>query len=135
VLAVLTARTTFYNPQEADYALGAGWYAVFMPVIVLAIPLYDLVTVTIIRLKAGASPFVGDQRHFSHRLVQRGLSRRGAVIVIWGATAITGIGGISLGHLRPWQAALVAVQTILVIVVIAMLEHASRHAAAGEPSR
>ncbi len=129
LLAVLTARTTFYDPNQADFALGTGWYGVFMPVIVLAIPLYDFVTVTTIRLKQGKNPFVGDQQHFSHRLVQRGLSKRGAVMVIWAATIITGDGGISLGSLQPWQAALVGVRTFVVLLVIALLEHASRHAA------
>ena len=124
LLAVLTARTTYLHPD-----LGEGWYAVFMPVVVLAIPLYDLATVTIIRLSQGKSPFVGDQQHFSHRLVQRGLSKRGAVLVIWAFTAITGIGGIALGRLEGWQAALVGVQTLLVLFTLALFEHASRRAA------
>jgi UDP-GlcNAc:undecaprenyl-phosphate GlcNAc-1-phosphate transferase len=126
LLAVLTARTTYYDPQQQDYPLGGGWYGVFMPVIVLAIPLYDFVAVSLIRIRQGKSPFVGDQQHFSHRLVQRGLSKRAAVIVIWGATAVTGIGGISLGSLQAWQAILVGVQTILVLMIIALLEHVSR---------
>lgn len=129
VLAILTARTTYYSPHDPSYALGGGWYGVFMPVIVLAIPLYDFLTVTTIRILQGKSPFVGDQQHFSHRLVQRGLSKRGAVLVIWGATAVTGIGGIALGSLQAWQAILVGVQTILMLMIIWMLEHASRHAA------
>jgi UDP-GlcNAc:undecaprenyl-phosphate GlcNAc-1-phosphate transferase len=129
LLAVLVARTTFYNPDSADAALGTAWYGVLMPVVVLAVPLYDIVTVTAIRLRQGRSPFVGDQQHFSHRLVQRGLSRRGAVVIIWGVTAITGISGIALGRLLPWQAMLVGAQTIVVLVVLALLEHASRRVA------
>jgi len=129
LLAVLTARTTFYH---AD--LGGAWYGVFMPVVMLAIPIYDFVSVTAIRLSQGRSPFVGDQQHFSHRLVQRGLSKRGAVVVIWALTAITGIGGISLGSLELWQAALVFVQTGLVLLAIALLEHASRRSARREAS-
>jgi UDP-GlcNAc:undecaprenyl-phosphate GlcNAc-1-phosphate transferase len=69
---------------------------------------------------------IGDQQHFSHRLVQRGLTARGAVVVIWAATAVTGVGGVSLGRLDAWQAILVGVQTALVLVMIALLEHASR---------
>ena len=126
LLAVLTARTTFYDPLQDDYPLGGGWYGVFMPVIVLAIPLYDLVTVTLLRLRQGRNPLIGDQQHFSHRLVQRGLSKRGAVIVIWAAAAVTGIGGVALGRLDAWQAALVGAQTLLVLLMIALLEHASR---------
>jgi hypothetical protein len=72
---------------------------------------------------------VGDQQHFSHRLVMRGLSKRGAVVVIWAVTAATGLGGISMGRLHPWQAALVGAQVVLLLMVIALLEHASRRAA------
>jgi UDP-GlcNAc:undecaprenyl-phosphate GlcNAc-1-phosphate transferase len=126
VLAILTARTTYFDPADKQFALGSGWYGLFMPVIVLAIPLYDFVSVTMIRLRQGKSPFVGDQQHFSHRLVQRGLSKRAAVLVIWAATAVTGIGGIALGSLRPWQAALVGVQTIAMLMIIGLLEHVSR---------
>jgi UDP-GlcNAc:undecaprenyl-phosphate GlcNAc-1-phosphate transferase len=123
LLGVLTARTTYYHPD-----LGGGWYGVFMPLVVLAIPLYDLASVTIIRLRQGRSPFVGDEQHFSHRLVQRGLSRRAAVVVICCLTAVTGIGGVSLGRLEGWQAILVGVQTGLVLLTLALFEHASRHA-------
>jgi UDP-GlcNAc:undecaprenyl-phosphate GlcNAc-1-phosphate transferase len=127
VLAVLTVRTTYLHPE-----LGGGWYGVFMPLVVLAIPLYDFTTVTVIRLRQGRSPFVGDQQHFSHRLVRRGLSTRGAVVVIWAATAVTGIGGVALGSLQAWQAVLVGAQTVLVLAVLALLEHASRGAVAGK---
>jgi UDP-GlcNAc:undecaprenyl-phosphate GlcNAc-1-phosphate transferase len=128
ILAILTARTTYYAPDDPypGQAMGTAWYGVFMPLVVLAVPLYDFVTVTAIRLRQGRSPFVGDQQHFSHRLVQRGMSKRGAVVVIWAATAVTGIGGIALGSLRPWQAALVGVQTLAVLAMIWLLEHAMR---------
>lgn len=129
LLAVLAARTTWYHE-----ALGGAWYGVFMPLVVLAVPLYDLVAVTAIRLRQGRSPFVGDQQHFSHRLVMLGLSRRGAVVVIWCATAVTGIGGISLGRLLPWQAALVVGQVALVLLSLALFEHAARRGRA-EPAR
>jgi UDP-GlcNAc:undecaprenyl-phosphate GlcNAc-1-phosphate transferase len=129
ILAVLTVRTTYFG-GDRPVPLGSAWYGVLMPLVVLAIPLYDLVTVSLIRLRQGRSPLVGDQQHFSHRLVQRGLSRRGAVIVIWAATAVTGIGGISLGRLAGWQAILVGVQTASVWLMLALLEHASRHAVA-----
>src|SRR5206468_2603105 len=40
ILGVLTVRTTFL-PKGMNW--GAGWYAVFAPLIVLAVPLYDLI--------------------------------------------------------------------------------------------
>ncbi|MBD3251606.1 hypothetical protein GF380_04110, partial [Candidatus Uhrbacteria bacterium] len=49
----------------------------------LAVPLVDIVIVVIGRLVRGQSPFKGDRTHLHHRLLQAGLSRRGAVRLIW----------------------------------------------------
>jgi UDP-GlcNAc:undecaprenyl-phosphate GlcNAc-1-phosphate transferase len=127
LLGFLTIRTTYYSPD-----LPAGhWYGVFMPLMVLAVPLYDLASVVIIRLCQGRSPMVGDTQHLSHRLERRGMSRRDAVLVIYGLTGITGLGGIVLGSLQPWQAALIGAQCLMVVLVLALFE--GRSAPATDP--
>ena len=98
MLGVLTVRTT-YIPRDEPWA--QGWYAVFAPVVVLAVPLYDLVVVSAIRLARGRSPFVGDTNHFSHRLVARGMSRRTAVLCLYLVTAATSVAAILLPHVNP----------------------------------
>jgi len=120
ILGVLTVRTTFL-PKGEDFA--NGWYAVFAPVIVLALPLYDLIVVSIIRLSRGKSPFVGDTNHFSHRLVARGMSRRTAVLCLYLVTAATSIAAILLPHVHSTFAAiLIFCQTLLILGVVALLE-------------
>lgn len=120
VLGVLTVRTQ-YLPQSQDFH--AGWYAVFAPVIVLAVPLYDLIVVSIIRISRGKSPFVGDTNHFSHRLVARGMSRRTAVLCIYLVTAATSVAAVLLPYVRStFGAVLIFVQTLLVLGVVALLE-------------
>lgn len=121
LLAFLTVRATYLYDGESTPPM----HAVFTPVVILAIPLYDLLSVVTIRLSQGKSPFVGDLQHFSHRLVKRGLSRRSAVGVICGLTLVVGISGVFLPSLEPWQAMLVGVQTLLVLIVIATFEWAS----------
>lgn len=134
VLGFLTIRTTYTGESPMGEPLAGGWYAVLMPVVVLAVPLYDMVSVTVLRLRQGRSPMVGDLQHLSHRLVKRGLSRPAAVMVIWGVTAITGISGVFLGALTPWQAVLVGVQTAALLAVLAGLEFASSPAGARHDS-
>jgi len=120
VLGVLTVRTTYLAPGQN---FGAGWYAVFAPVIVLALPLYDLVVVSIIRLSRGKSPFQGDTNHFSHRLVARGMSRRTAVLCLYLVTAATSVAAIVLPHVHSvFAAMLIFAQTILVLGLVALLE-------------
>ena len=70
MLAVVSTLTTYYQSGQ-----GAPPYALLVPLVVLAIPLYDFCSVVIIRLREGRNPMKGDQRHFSHRLVDHGLSR------------------------------------------------------------
>lgn len=131
ILAVLTVRTTYFVPPGVLVdgrvlpPTGFGWHAVFMPLVILAVPLYDLASVVTIRLSQGRSPFVGDLQHFSHRLVRRGLSKRAAVLVIWGFTLVTGISGVVLASLEQWQAILVGVQALAILGVIAAFEYAS----------
>ncbi len=59
-------------------------FSVLAPLLVMAVPLYDTTSVVLIRLREGRSPFQGDRRHFSHRLVARGLTPPQAVwTLIW----------------------------------------------------
>lgn len=120
ILGVLTVRTTFLAPGE-DFA--AGWYAIFAPVLVLAVPLYDFVVVTIIRMSRGHSPFKGDTNHFSHRLVARGMSRRTAVLCIYLVTAVTSASAIVLPYVKStFAAVMIFAQTILILCLVALLE-------------
>ncbi|MEM7626954.1 MAG: MraY family glycosyltransferase [Planctomycetota bacterium] len=134
LLAVISVRTTYVAPGSGfegsaepaagipRTAVGAAWYGALMPVLVLAVPLYDFTSVTLIRLLNGKSPFRGDHNHFSHRLLRRGLTKRQVLAVILLATLATGLGGVMLGRLEGWQASLVAGQAAAVLAMIGMLE-------------
>jgi UDP-GlcNAc:undecaprenyl-phosphate GlcNAc-1-phosphate transferase len=118
LIAVATIRTTYYQEE----AQSGPWFAAFMPLVVLAIPLYDFTSVVILRLLQGKSPFVGDKQHFSHRLVNRGMTHRQAVLTIYLATAGTGLGATFLNQVNPGGAVLVLMQTLLIVLIIAILE-------------
>ncbi|MEX0777551.1 MAG: MraY family glycosyltransferase [Phycisphaeraceae bacterium] len=123
LLAIISIRTTYVGVPTPDAVVGPSRaYGVLMPLVVMAIPLYDFVSVVIIRTLTGKSPFVGDRNHFSHRLVRKGLTEKRAVIVIWLCTLATGLGGVMLGRLEAWQAALVAGQCAAVLAVLALME-------------
>ncbi len=66
---------------------------------------------------------VGDQRHFSHRLARRGMSTRAVVLTIYLCTAATAIAATLLAHVKDdVGATLVFLQTLAVLLIIAMLE-------------
>lgn len=128
MLAFLTARITYVNVATTPVDQSASLpplHTLLMPVVVLAIPLYDFTSVTLLRLSKGKSPFVGDLNHLSHRLVRRGLSRRAAVLIICGLTAITGFSGLLLAGASQHAAILIGLQVLALLLVIAMLEYAT----------
>jgi UDP-GlcNAc:undecaprenyl-phosphate GlcNAc-1-phosphate transferase len=117
LIAVLALMANYY-PGAGD----GGRFSPFMPLVLLAIPLYDFVSVTLIRLARGQSPFVGDTNHFSHRLVALGLSRRTAVLIIYLATGTTAVGALLLRTAGTVEAVLIFLQTLAVVAIIAVFE-------------
>jgi len=117
MLATVSVLTTYYQSGH-----GAPPYALAMPLVILAVPLYDCVSVVTIRLREGRNPMHGDQRHFSHRLVDRGLSRRQAVLTIYLATATTGLLATLLPGANLRQTITIGVIVLMVLSVVAILE-------------
>ncbi len=86
LLAVLGILPHFYSPKLAD----PSRWSVLSPVLILAVPLTDLASVVWIRTRAGKPFWMGDNNHFSHRLVRAGCSRIQAVLILWGAAVVGG---------------------------------------------
>ncbi len=84
LLAVLAILPHFYTKQNPHPL------AVLSPLFVLAIPLLDLAQVVIFRTLKRKPFWIGDTNHLSHRLVQLGLNRTKAVLILWLAAAIVG---------------------------------------------
>jgi len=82
-IAICTLQATFTSYESTSQ------HTVFAPLCVLAVPLYDLCTVLWIRIREGRSPFQADKSHFSHRLVELGLTKTQAVLTIYLTTART----------------------------------------------
>jgi UDP-GlcNAc:undecaprenyl-phosphate GlcNAc-1-phosphate transferase len=120
LLATLTVAGTFYESTGSRHVMLA-------PLCVMAVPLYDFCSVILIRLSQGRSPFHGDKSHFSHRLVELGLSPAHAVLTIHLTTLMTGLGGLLLYKVPDWTGAALVVGLIFcVLAVIAILETVGR---------
>ncbi len=119
LLSALTVLFTFYRE-------GYPLFAILVPLVVLAVPLFDTITVIWIRLREGRSPFRGDNSHLSHRLVALGLSRPAAVTTIWLLTLVTGVSAVLLYQVQALGAVLVLVQVVLVLSLVVVLESAGR---------
>jgi UDP-GlcNAc:undecaprenyl-phosphate/decaprenyl-phosphate GlcNAc-1-phosphate transferase len=97
-------------------------HAILAPLCVMAVPFYDMVTVILIRLRTGKSPFAADKNHFSHRLVDLGLSPSQAVLTIYLLTATCGLGALLLHRVDGVGAALIMLLIACVLGLVAILE-------------
>lgn len=122
LLAVFTILTTFVDPSRDARPVG-----VFSPLVVMAVPLYDTLSVFYLRRRLGVPLWRGDRRHFSHRLVQRGMSVKKAVLVIWLATMVTALPALMLPHATWAEAWGILLHTILVVTLVALLESTGSH--------
>lgn len=117
LLAVFTILITYVDPSAGPKPLGVA-----APLVVMAVPLYDTASVIALRWRLGVPVWKGDRRHFSHRLVSRGMGVRQAVFVIWLATLTTALPALLLPRADWTLAAGVVLQTFLVVCLVALLE-------------
>jgi UDP-GlcNAc:undecaprenyl-phosphate GlcNAc-1-phosphate transferase len=118
-MSCLTISFTFY---DAHYRL----YTYFVPLAVLAVPLFDTSSVMVIRLLRRKPLFEGDTNHLAHRLTALGLSRRAAVLTVYALTLATGISAVLLYFVTERGALLILVQVLLTFGIITLLEAAGR---------
>jgi len=115
ILATLTISAS-YVTAESSSLLPA-----LMPVIILSIPLFDTISVIIIRIREHRPIYVGDKRHLSHRLVDMGFSPRSAVNTIYLLTFTIGLAAFLLPYLSVRLSILVFVQVIIVLIIVSIL--------------
>ena len=120
MLATATLTATFAGYGDVPR------HAILAPLCVLAVPIYDTATVVLIRLRQGRSPFEGDKSHFSHRLVDLGMTKPQAVGTIYLATATCGLGALLLHQVDAAGAAIILLLVACVLVLVGILETAAR---------
>lgn len=122
-LSVLTILFTFYESGDAP---SGRLYSVLVPLFILALPVFDTVTVIAVRLRERRPIWRGDRSHFSHRLLALGMSKRETVIFIYLATFCLGLASTLLSSLDEMGAVTVLVIGVTIFVLIVLLERAGR---------
>jgi UDP-GlcNAc:undecaprenyl-phosphate GlcNAc-1-phosphate transferase len=115
VLGTLTITASYVTPFSTSLL------PVFMPLVILSIPLFDTFSVVIIRIYEKRPIHIGDQCHLSHRLVNIGFTRRGAVLFIYLLTTITGLAAMLLPSLQIRDSIIIFTQTIAVLITVSII--------------
>jgi UDP-GlcNAc:undecaprenyl-phosphate/decaprenyl-phosphate GlcNAc-1-phosphate transferase len=90
--------------------------AVAIPVISFGFPILDVALAVSRRFLGGKPIFAGDRDHIHHKLLKRGLSQRGAVLVLYGVTASFALLCLVILH----DAALIALVLTIIGIGIAL---------------
>ena len=96
---------------------------VIAPLLALSVPLFDTFSVIYIRWQNGIPIWKGDKRHFSHRLVDLGMTPSQAVVFIYMVALVVGLGGALLPSLTQASSLFVLIQSLGVFLLIVMLMH------------
>lgn len=101
------AGSHFLGFSIAALAIIQNWkvatgVAFAIPVLILAVPIFDTAFAIIRRLLRGQPIFSPDKGHLHHRLLNMGLNQRAVVLWIYTLTAIGCILALLLTRARPW---------------------------------
>lgn len=112
VLGLTLGVLAIYLTQRADTALSA-----VTPLLVVGVPIIDILSVLVQRIRGGANWFKASRNHLHHRLLDLGISHFQAVIVLYSIQATFVLAAILLRYNTDWNLTL----TYLLLVASLLL--------------
>ncbi|MFW6457065.1 MAG: glycosyltransferase family 4 protein [Planctomycetota bacterium] len=120
MLATATTLSTFMSAGQTN-----PLFPMLVPLIIFAVPLYDTLSVLLIRLYHRKHPLAGDRNHLSHRLYRLGLPRPQVLAIIVLMTLATSLGATIPYGGPVWMIMAPTIQTLAALCVLVQLELAS----------
>jgi len=119
VISVLTILTTYYKSSDSKIL------PIMIPLFILMIPIFDTLSVVVIRFKQHRPIFQGDKSHFSHRLVSLGLSQKNAVLLIYLLCICLALPALLVRRVDPIGMFFLFLLDLVLIIIIVILEYAA----------
>jgi len=117
ILLAVVGILFFWNPYKSGDILHFS-RQITLILFVFAIPVIDTTTVTIKRMAAGKSPFVGGKDHTTHHLSYLGLSDRQIAWVLFGVSVLCSLLAISIIFAFPTWSIIQAIAYLAFFLVI-----------------
>lgn len=93
---------------------------VFAPLLILAVPIYETIFVSIMRMLKGKNPFLGSKDHFPLRLEKMGYSRKQILIFVYILSFMLGIFSYTIVKINDNISYLIFSFVILLLVVFSI---------------
>jgi UDP-GlcNAc:undecaprenyl-phosphate GlcNAc-1-phosphate transferase len=88
-----------------------------VPILVLGVPLFDISFACLRRIWNHVSPMHPDRSHIHHRLIDRGLSQRQSVAVLYVAASLLGLCAVMISTSGPGKALMILLAVIAIGVI------------------
>lgn len=115
--AVISSQVTFF-----DKSFSLSRFPVLMPMLILALPLFDTLMVVIIRTRNRKPFWIGDHNHISHRFVRMGLDRKQAVNLVHLMAIAIGLGILPVFWGNFMTAAILIAQSVILLLIITCMQ-------------
>ncbi|MBB1509046.1 MraY family glycosyltransferase [Tessaracoccus sp. MC1756] len=93
---------------------------ILLPVAALALPLLDLMLAWVRRAWNGQHPFQADKQHLHHRLLARGHSHWGAVLLMYGWSAVVSVGLVLIALTNRSTAVWLVAGSLVTVLVLTL---------------
>jgi UDP-GlcNAc:undecaprenyl-phosphate GlcNAc-1-phosphate transferase len=113
VLAVLGIKLEF-----GTQPLSVTW---MVPLLVLALPIFDITLVVVTRILEGRPPMQGGKDHTSHRLLSMGLSQRKTIFILYAACLFYGVLGFLVSIEPPDRALVLGLAGLVLLAMLFVL--------------
>ncbi len=120
VIGFVLSAVSLASSQKASTAV-----AVAIPVVSFGLPILDTFMTVLRRLLNGKPLFHADNEHIHHKLLQRGLSHRQAVVVLYAVSALFAL--VSLLLFSPQSGIIAVVLSVVGLGVFFGLQHLGYH--------
>lgn len=109
----------------ATIAMGTSYtkinpIGIFAPLLILAVPVYETVFVSIMRMRKGKNPFLGSKDHFPLRLEKIGYTRKQILLFVYAACFMLGITAYLTVNLSQSLALMLFSFIVIVLIFIAV---------------
>lgn len=92
-------------------------FSFVIPVIILAIPIFDTFFAIIRRIVNGQKITSPDKQHLHYRLLEMGFSHRATVLIIYGISMCFGVAAIIFSEGTLWTSLIIIVLTLLIVQI------------------
>lgn len=120
-MGLLSVSSTYYHEGQSSAS-------VFLPLVMMGVPLFDVVTVMLRRYQLGKPLMEADRRHFSHRLLNLGFCVRDVLWIIAGLATMVGLSSLLLLRVEELMGWCLLLQLLLLFTLVVVFEaRARRH--------